>query len=113
MNARSFFLVTSLLYVALFIIVWFLHPEKPDAPVTLNANLKSVFAASTVTILPFAVLVTGLLLNTQFKRERVVKQLARELHKTLEEKRSIDTLALQDLTFLGEHGRAGAHRQCS
>lgn len=147
-KARRYFLVTAMLYVSVFIIVWFLHPDpaasvsRPPAPqqqtlpeserapapqrygqVTegapdtnsgqpttgskLKSIFKSIFAASTVTFLPFAVLLTGLRLNSQFKREKVVQHLASELLKSLDADQNIDTIALRDLSYLGEHGNAG------
>lgn len=163
-KARNYFLATSLLYAALFVIVWFLHPEKsqtspatgsqtstqqqsvtptppastqpqtspapqaaaqsqaspkqaqpsPNAQATGSRKLlmfSSIFAAATVTFLPVGVLASGLLLINEFKREKVVKRLADELLKTLDAKRSIDTVALADLSYLGEHGRAGAEKE--
>lgn len=152
---RRYLFVTSLLYVALFIIVWFLHPDPsplqsrqivrqpeatasqekvtpPGAP-TLQAQpateeyglwtgnppsrpswgsiLKTLFAAFSVTFLPFGVLIFGLGLNNQFKREKVIDRLADELLRTLDAKQNIDTLALADLGYLGEHGRAGSEKQ--
>jgi hypothetical protein len=157
-KARRYFLATALLYVAAFIIVWFLHPEPsvsaarapvarqeavstrqegittvapqtgpPDAqaPPALpeppsgqprsrpepKAMFKSIFAAFTVTFLPFAVLITGLRLNSQFKRQKVVDHLARELLKSLDADRNIDTIVLRDLSYLGEHGQAGDEKE--
>lgn len=111
-KARRYFVVTTLLYVAAFIIVWFLHPEDlvAQAP-RLSSIIKSVFAAFTVTVLPFVVLITGVTLNSQFKREKVVKHLADELLKSLDSQSSIDTIALKDLSYLGEHGRAGDEKE--
>jgi hypothetical protein len=151
-KARRYFLVTALLYVAVFIIVWFLHPDPtssasrvtagpqeawatrketlpvapseaqpevneptatpetpsiPSSSSSLRSTFKSVFAATTVTFLPFAVLITGLRLNNQFKREKVVEYLGNELLKRLDADRNIDTVALRDLSYLGEHGRPG------
>jgi hypothetical protein len=157
-KARRYFLATALLYVAAFIIVWFLHPDpsaaasrapvvrqeavserqegitrhapetgQPDAqvPETVsetgsgqptpkprpNAMFKSIFAAFTVTFLPFAVLITGLRLNSQFKRQKVVDHLASELLKSLDADRNIDTIVLRDLSYLGEHGQAGDEKE--
>ena len=73
--------------------------------------MKSIFAAFTVTFLPFVVLITGVTLNSQFKREKVVQRLADELLKNLDAKSSIDTIALKDLSYLGEHGRAGDEKE--
>jgi hypothetical protein len=200
-KARRYFVVTALLYVSVFIIVWFLHPEpnslqsnvltgqpgaelrappakqipgqspevasatpqaqvtavqppvqastrldapdeapaQPDAPTQTVAQqtpqplatqggtpqqtagqrtdtpkwssvIKSIIAAATVTILPFVVLLTGLRLNGQFKREKVVARLADELLERLDADRSIDTTALKDLSYLGEHGKAGEEK---
>lgn len=166
-KARRYFIVTALLYVAVFVIVWFLHPEPtppqccpPPAEVQAASSrqeatstttplasqppvssperaaetppqrvqvsspaatpqagkpkpssiAKSLFAASTVTFLPFAVLLTGLWLNSQFKRKKVVERLARELLKSLDAERNIDTVTLRDLSYLGEHGQAGEEK---
>ncbi|HET6852071.1 MAG TPA: hypothetical protein VFH46_07090 [Pyrinomonadaceae bacterium] len=147
-KARRYFVVTTLLYVAAFIIVWFLHPEPPRPDMTTRQQttassetregknvraaspevsagepeeappsrgftpiVKSIFAAFTVTFLPFVVLITGVTLNSQFKREKVVQRLADELLKNLDAKSSIDTIALKDLSYLGEHGRAGDEKE--
>jgi hypothetical protein len=157
-KARRYFLATALLYVAAFIIVWFLHPEpsasashfpearqeavstsqkKTPTPTSQieqsetqvpervsdtqseqtaprpgpNAMFKSIFAAFTVTFLPFAVLITGLRLNSQFKRQKVVDHLASELLRSLDADRNIDTIVLKDLSYLGEHGQAGDEKE--
>jgi hypothetical protein len=157
-KARRYFLVTALLYVSVFIIVWFLHPDpaasvsrslspqqqalsarqeevstlalpaaqrdaqapegvsetqsgQPTFGPKLKSIFKSIFAASTVTFLPFAVLITGLRLNSQFKREKVVEHLASALLKSLDADQNIDTVALRDLSYLGEHGNAGDEKE--
>lgn len=152
---RRYLFATSLLYVALFIIVWFLRPDQapsqshlPVAPPAVTANqtqgtppdtttapsqtatedsvtlagnprprpswrnvFKRLFAAFSVTVLPFGVLIFGLRLNNQFQRQKVIERLAAELLKSLKDKESIDTIALADLGYLGEHGRAGSEKQ--
>jgi hypothetical protein len=107
-KAKRFFWVTATLYVAVFILVWFIHPEKSaDVPPTGSSMAKSFFAAFTVTFLPAGVLIMGIRLNREFKREKVVRRLADALLENLNAKQSIDTVALRDLSFLGEHGRPG------
>lgn len=114
-KTRRYFLVTGLLYFSVFIIVWFIHPDSnasrpPDSPHTLAHILKTFFAATTVTFLPFGVLMMGLRLNRQFKRERVINSLAETLLDTFETKDKLDAVALNDLSYLGEHGKAGEEK---
>ena len=107
-KAKRFFWVTATLYVAVFILVWFIHPSNlPNPELTKALIAKSVFAAFTVTFLPCGVLFMGIRLNREFKREKVVQRLAETLLNNLNAKQSIDTTALRDLSFLGEHGRPG------
>ncbi len=84
--------------------------QQPEAP-KWSSIIKSIIAATTVTFLPFAVLITGLRLNGQFKREKVVERLANELLERLDADRSIDTVALRDLSYLGEHGKSGEEKE--
>jgi hypothetical protein len=112
LKARRYFLATGMLYVAVLIIVWFIHPDQQAGPSQNDAQglgsvLKSVFAASTITILPSIVLFMGWRLNRQFKREKVVERLANELFDKFEEDGNLDSVALKDLSYLGEHGKAG------
>jgi hypothetical protein len=173
---RRYFYGTAMLYAAVLIIVWLLHPSDaqespaagqvgpaaqvaatappPDASVTAAARpvappnallavadgspppastpapqeppknngqaaqgrsatsiIKSVVAAAAVTLLPLIVLLSGYRLNNKFKRETVVANLAEELLARLDADRSIDTVALKDLSYLGEHGRAGEEKE--
>lgn len=108
---KRYFVGTMMLYVAVLFIVWLVHPQgdKGGAADAQNAAsiIKSVIAASAVTILPLIVLAYGNQLNKAFKRETVVANLANELLASLDKKQNIDTGALKDLSYLGEHGRAG------
>jgi hypothetical protein len=104
--ARRYLLVTLVLYAAASVIVWFIHPERGMIP----SIFKSIFAASTVTLLPIGVFSMGLWLNTQFKREKVVEHLAGRLLQRPENDSSINSDALRDLSYLGEHGRSGKEK---
>lgn len=168
---RRYFYGTAMLYAAVLIIVWLLHPDaqespaagqvgpaaqvaatslppdvsaaiamQPEAPQAVadgnapqagtptpqeppkndgrapegrstTSIIKSVIAAAAVTVLPLIVLAYGYQLNKYFKRETVVANLAKELLARLDADRSIDTVALKDLTYLGEHGRAGEEKE--
>jgi hypothetical protein len=91
------------------------EPSKDDPPTTKGRSaasiIKSVVAAAAVTVLPLIVLLYGYRLNKDFKRETVVANLANELLARLDADRSIDTVALKDLSYLGEHGRAGEEKE--
>ena len=164
-KTRRYFLVTGLLYFAVFLIVWGIHPDPNPpprcdsrstqstamgslpgdqkvtnasresaanelvAPPPIQVNkeaaalgpvpletaeaptraqiFKTIVAAISVTFLPCGVLVMGLRLNRQFKREKVIGNLADTLLETFESNHTLDAVALRDLTYLGEHGKAG------
>ena len=72
---------------------------------------RSVLAASAVTVLPAFVLIAGLWLNRQFKRRLVVRRLARRLARSFRKRGHFDERILNDLSYLGEHGRAGDEKK--
>ncbi|HEY0404168.1 MAG TPA: hypothetical protein VGC89_00465 [Pyrinomonadaceae bacterium] len=83
----------------------------PDDAPTWMSIIKSTFAATTVTILPSGVLFMGLWLNGQFKREKVVKRLEDDLFRRFEADDSLDSVALKDLSYLGEQGKSGDEKE--
>jgi hypothetical protein len=111
-RARRYFLGTGLLYVVVLAIVWFIPPDpesqsRVSTLPELSSIVKSLMAIAVVTVLPFGVLVMGLWLNRQFEREKVVARLGNVLLKTFEVSGHLDSIALKDLTYLGEHSKAG------
>jgi hypothetical protein len=112
-KVRKYFWGTGGLYVAVFVIVWFIHPDPQPPPLQPQwvPIAKSLFTAATVTILPLGVLLLGFRLNRKFRRTEVVKRLADELLKRLDDDRNIDTVALSDLSYLGEYGHAGDEKE--
>jgi hypothetical protein len=87
------------------------QPRQPATPPpSWSLIIKSTFAAATVTILPFGVLIMGLRLNRQFKRSEVIARLADTLLETFENEGILDAVAIGDLSYLGEHGKAGEEK---
>jgi hypothetical protein len=136
-RAGVYFLATAFLYLGVMIFVWF-HPRSPAAPraatpderaaasttqgatetangasteVAVPRNFVSILAPVSVTFLPFVVLSTGLWLNRQFKRRKVVERLANVLADTFDNDGYLDDTALDDLTYLGEHGLPGDEKK--
>jgi hypothetical protein len=118
-RARRYLLGTALLYVAVLALVWLIPTEpapQPGAgPPELSSRIKSLVVIVTVIVLPFGVLVMGLWLNRQFERERVIRRLANKLAdgllERLEGHGGLDADAFKDLSYLGEHSKAGDEKQ--
>jgi hypothetical protein len=112
-RARRYILETVLLYVATFVVLWLMPPDPSSQPgvVIPSSAIKSFVAMTSVTALPLGVLFVGLWLNQQFQREKVIKRLESELINTAESELRINMSVLNDLSYLGEHGRAGTEKQ--
>lgn len=115
-RARRYFLVTALLYIVVFAIVWLIPPDPNSqpgmaTPLGPSSIIKSLVALATVTVLPFGVLVMGLWLNQQFEREKVIARLGNMLVANFKASGHLESMALKDLSYLGEHGRAGNEKR--
>jgi hypothetical protein len=124
---RRFFLATALLYVSVCSVVLVLSPEPAPTPLVVRVSqqepavsaatpefgsvVKSVYVAGTMVVVPFIVVVMGVWLNNNLKRERVAGHIEKTLLKRLNDGQGLEGSDLRDLVYMGEHGHAGEEKE--
>jgi hypothetical protein len=107
MNTIWWKLAIVLLGIASVSFVWLLHPYSSRGV----SEWKKWIASAIVTVVPVAVALIGLFLLGKYKREKVISGLKAILIKQYQTKGLLEGGSLEDIIYLGKHGKAGYEKE--